>query len=154
MSIIIGLILLSLVFIFFEVIVVGIILGILGAAAIIAAAILAYQQYGLVMAITVFLINLICIGLMLVIELKWLPKTKLGKRMFLEKSVESQSTHLLGNIDLMGKIGEAQTTLAPSGRIIIENQEYEGFSQDGLIKKGESVRVVGRDNFRIIVKKN
>lgn len=153
MSIIVGLIILGLVFIFFEVIVAGVLLGILGAGSIIAASVLAFQSYGIMPAFGVFMASLVAVVIMLIFELKWLPKTKIGKRMFLETSVEAQSTETLGTDALIGKIGETQTTLAPSGRVVIEGKEFEGFSQDGLINKGEAVKVVGRDNFRIIVKK-
>lgn len=153
MSIIIGLIILGLVFIFFEVIVAGVFLGLLGAAAIIAASILAFQNYGTMPAIGVFIAGMVAVIIMLIFELKWLPKTKIGKRMFLEQAVDAQSTQTLGADDLIGKVGEAQTTLAPSGRVIVEGKEFEGFSEDGLINKGEAIKVVARDNFRIIVKK-
>lgn len=150
---IVGLIILGLVFIFFEVIVAGVLLGILGAAAMIAASILAFQAYGVMPAFGIFMASLVAVVIMLIFELKWLPKTKVGKRMFLEKAVDAQSTETLGTDALIGKIGETQTTLAPSGRVVVEGKEFEGFSQDGLINKGEVIKVVGRDNFRIIVKK-
>lgn len=153
MSIIVGLVILGLVFIFFEVIVAGVVLGLLGAGAIIAASVLAFQNYGTMPALLVFIASMAAVIIMLIFELKWLPKTKIGKRMFLEKAVDAQSTETLGGDDLIGKIGETQTILAPSGRVIVEGKEFEGFSQDGLINKGEAIRVVGRDNFRIIVKK-
>lgn len=153
MSIIIGLILLGLVFIFFEVIVPGGLLGILGGAAIIGASALCFENYGLMGALGVFVGSLVLVIIMLIIELKFLSKTRIGKRMFLEKSVTGQSTHPLGTDELIGKSGEAETTMAPSGKIIIEGKEYEAFSEDGLIKKGDSIKVVGRDNFRIVVKK-
>lgn len=153
MSIIVGLVILGLVFIFFEVIVAGVLLGILGGASIVAAAVIAFQNYGVMWGIMVFMGSVVLMIILLVFEFRWLPKTRVGKRMFLEKSVEAQSTEFLGTDELIGKKGETQTILAPSGRVIVEGKEYEGFSQDGLIKQGEVVRVVGRDNFRIIVKK-
>lgn len=153
MSFIIGLILLSLVFAFFEVIVPGGLLGILAGIAIIWASILAFQNYGPLEALGVFIGGLILIIILVIFELKIISKTKIGKRMFLDQAVEDQSTKVIGTEELIGKDGEAETTLAPSGKVIIEGQEYEAFSEDGLIKKGEKVKIVGRDNFRIVVKK-
>lgn len=153
MNIILGLIILGLVFTFFEVIIPGGVLGILAAAAILWACALTFQAYGLMAALGLFVGSLILVIIVVVVELKIISKTKLGRRLFLDQSVESQSTQILGTESLIGKSGEAETTLAPSGKIIVEGKEYEAFSEDGLIKKGESVKVVSRDNFRIVVKK-
>jgi len=153
MSLIIGLIILGIILISFEIIVPGGILGVLGAISIIAACVLALQDYGAAAAIAVFLGSLLFLIIILAIELKYLPKTSLGKKMFLRKSVESHSTQAQGEDSLIGKNGQVTTTLTPSGRIEVDGKEYEAFSEDGLIKKGEAVTVVGRDNFRILVKK-
>src|SRR6266404_6085416 len=153
MSIILGLVVLGLVFTFFEVIVPGGLLGVLAGGAIIWACVLTFQNYGLMPTLAVFMGSLILVIILVVAEIKLMSRTKLGRRLFLDKSVDSQSTHALGTDELIGKTGEAETTLAPSGKIIVEEKEYEAFSEDGLIKKGEAVKVVGRDNFRIVVKK-
>lgn len=153
MSFIIGLILLSLVFAFFEVVVPGGVLGILAGIALIWASILAFQDYGPVQALGVFVGGLVLIILLVIIELKLISKTKVGKKMFLDQAVEDQSTQKIGTEDLIGKTGEAETTLAPSGKVVVEDKEYEAFSEDGLIQKGEKVKIVSRDNFRIVVKK-
>jgi len=153
MSTIIGLIILGIILISFEIIVPGGILGVLGGICLIGACVLTFQQYGMLGALGIFIGSLILVTVTLIIELKYLPKTKLGSSMFLKKSVEDQSTHTLGQDELLGKSGEALTRLAPTGKITIEGKPFEGFSQDGLIHKGESVKVVGRENFRILVKK-
>jgi len=153
MSIIITLIILGLVFTLFEVIVPGGILGVLAAIVIIWASVLTFQNYGIIEAIGVLVGSLILVVLLVVIELKIISKTRLGKRMFLDQAVEDQSTKALGTPELIGKRGQAETTLAPSGKIVVEGVEYEAFSEDGLIKNGETVQIVGRDNFRVVVKK-
>lgn len=153
MNLIIILIILGLVFTLFEVIVPGGILGILAAIAIIWASVLTFQNYGIIEALSVLVGSLVLIVILVIFELKIISKTKLGKRMFLDKAVDAQSTQVLGNESLIGKKGQAETTLAPSGKIIVEGVEYEAFSEDGLIKDGEAVQIVGRDNFRVVVKK-
>lgn len=154
MTIIIGLILLGLVFISFELIIPGGILGFLGGVAILAACILAYIDYGILPAAGVLLGSLVLVVLTLLIELKFLPKTKIGAQMFLKKQVDDHSTKILGTESLLGKSGMAQTTLAPTGIVIVEGKSYEGFSRDGLIQKGEHIKVVDRDNFRVVVEKS
>ena len=153
MSIIIGLIILGLVFISFELIVPGGILGFLGGIAILAACVLAYMDYGMLGAMGILLTSIILVTITLIIELKFLPKTKIGSQMFLKKSVDDQSTHTLGSDSIIGKEGTTQTTLAPTGMIIVDGQSFEAFSRDGLIEKGAPVKVIDRDNFRIVVEK-
>src|SRR5437016_8119019 len=109
MSIIIGLIILGLVFTFFEVFVPGGVLGVLAAAAFIASCVIAYQNYGIFASITVFVVSLILVVILLAVTLNFLPKTKVGKKMFLDKSVEDKSTNFLGSEEILGKTGEALT---------------------------------------------
>ncbi|HXA15141.1 MAG TPA: NfeD family protein, partial [Opitutaceae bacterium] len=54
---------------------------------------------------------------------------------------------------VVGKPAEAATTLAPSGYVIVEGRRYEAFCDTGLAEKGSALRVVGVDNFRLIVTK-
>lgn len=150
---IIGLIVIGLVLITFEIVVPGGVLGVLGVGAMVIACVLAFQSYGAMGAFIVFFIALIVTIVMLILEFKLLPKTKIGQAMFLNKAVEAQSTQELGDKGLEGKEGEALTTLAPTGMVQVEGKSYESFSRDGLIPKGGQIRVVGRDNFRIIVEK-
>lgn len=153
MNLIIGLIAIGLVLISFEIIVPGGVLGVLGAIALIAASVVAFDTYGAVGAVVTSVISLCVVGLTLYVEFKFLPKTKMGQKMFLNTAVDGHSTEAQGSEDLIGKEGEAVTKLAPSGKIMVEGMQYEGFSKDGLIDAGERVTVVGRDNFRILVKK-
>ena len=39
--------------------------------------------------------------------------------------------------------------LHPEGRIIVEKEEYDAFSDDGFIHKGTKVKVVAIDNFSL-----
>ena len=153
MTLIIGLILLGLELISFEVIVPGGVLGILGALSIIGACILSFQEYGLTGATGIFIGSLIVVVVMLALELKFLPKTKLGSRMFLNYAIDDKSTQVQGTDKLIGKEGEIVSDLVPSGKILVEGKYYEAFSKDGLIHSGERVKITDRDNFRIVVKK-
>ncbi len=153
MSIILGLILLGLVLLFFEIIVPGGILGVFAALCMLAAIWFAFRDYGL-MGGLIGLITSLCLTVgMIVLELKLLPKTRFGKRFLLRNAIRGQSNPSQASDTIIGKTGEAMTVLAPSGRIKVEGKIYDAFSQDGLIDKGETLKVVGQDTFRIIVKK-
>tara|TARA_B100001248_G_scaffold262738_1_gene262099 strand:+ start:17363 stop:17830 length:468 start_codon:yes stop_codon:yes gene_type:complete len=148
------LIVIGLIFIFFEVIVPGGILGLLGAASFITAWVFAFELHGAMGTIVAFLASLLSAVIVLVLEFKYLPKTKLGKRFFLKTSVESQSTHEPADNTILGKTGHALTSLAPSGMVEIDGAQYEASSESGWIEEGTSIIVVQKDNFRLIVKSN
>jgi membrane-bound serine protease (ClpP class) len=54
---------------------------------------------------------------------------------------------------VVGRSAEAATTLAPSGYVIVEGRRYEAYCETGLAEKGSALRVIGVDNFRLIVTK-
>lgn len=153
MNLIIGLILVSLVLLFFEIIIPGGILGVLAALCMLIAIVLAFKDYGPIEGFITLIASITLTVSIIVIQLKLLPKTRLGKRFFLRNVMREKTNPSQGSNALMGKTGEAITVLAPSGRVSVKGELYDAFSRDGLIDKGTTIKVVGRDNFRITVKK-
>lgn len=68
-------------------------------------------------------------------------------------AAKATSTDFLEKMKIIGKEGKTLTELMPTGKVIVEGNPYEAFSRNGFIRSGELVRVVDRDNFRIIVTK-
>jgi len=154
MELIVGLIILGLILISFELIVPGGILGILGFAAYVGACALVYQDHGIGPALgTFFSIGLITL-IVVIIEFRFIPKTKLGSKLFLKSRNESKNVQIQAGDEIIGKTGKSLTTLAPSGIVSIEGESYEAFSRSGLIEKDTAISVVGHDNFRLIVTKS
>ncbi|MDO6388569.1 NfeD family protein [Pontibacter sp. BT731] len=54
---------------------------------------------------------------------------------------------------LIGKTGIAYTRMAPSGRIMIDDNVYDAQARDGFIEKGDSVQVIDQSTFALRVKK-
>ncbi len=153
LSLIIGLFVLGIVLIFFELIVLGGIFGIIAAVAMLGGCVLAFFEYGAAGGILTFLIfSVLTVGC-LVIELKFLPKTRVGRRFFLKGSIEGTSQKPVGEKDLVGKECETLTTLSPTGLVRIDGMQYEAFSQSGLVNRGTRMKVVDVDNFRVKVSK-
>jgi len=152
MSLIVLLFIIGILCIVAEVIVPGGILGGVGALFMFAGCVLAFMRYdvgGGVLAVAAALLVTI---IALTLEFKLLPKTKLGRRAFLEKEISGTSS-IYGEEarELVGKSAEALTRLSPSGYIRIDGKRYDAFSQSGQIDAGTELRVVGSDNFRLIV---
>ena len=51
-------------------------------------------------------------------------------------SVDSQPKQLIGST------GEAQTTLRPSGKVLLNDEVYDAIAEVGIIEKGEKIKVV------------
>ena len=136
----------------FEVVVPGGVLGVLGGLAMLAGCALAFFEFGATGGGIAVVVAVACLSLGLFIEFRVLPKTRYGKKFFLHQSVDALSQPKPADEKvIVGKTGEAVTMLAPSGYVSIEGRRYEAFSQSGLIAKGTLVRVVGVDNFHLIV---
>lgn len=150
---IVALFFLGLCFISFELIVPGGIFGILGVLAVMGSWGLAFWEYGPQGGLLAVFIGVFVITITLVVELKFLPKTAVGRRLFLNDSIGATSQRPVAESSLVGKEGETLTTLAPTGMVLVEGRKYEGFSMSGLVERGTQVQVVDYDNFRVRVKK-
>lgn len=139
----------GLVLIGFEVVVPGGILGVLGGLAMFGGVAVSFYDYGIGGGFVAFLIALGLLGLVLWLEFVILPKTALGRRMFLQAAVTGTTKAPTEN--LTGHSGKAVTTLAPSGYVLIEGKQYEAFSRTGFVEAGALVKVIDVDNFRLIV---
>jgi membrane-bound ClpP family serine protease len=152
MTAILLLFLVGLVFLVFEVFMPGSVLGMLGGAWMLWACILAFIHYGMGGGSLAVLAGLVLIGLTMYVEFGILPKTRMGKRFFLHDSIGVISQPAIAAPDeVIGKLCEAATTLAPSGYVVLDGRRYDAFSKSGHAAKGTTLKVIAVDNFRLIV---
>ena len=145
---------LGLIFLAFEVFVPGGVLGAIGGVLLLVGCGIAFAEFGLNGGVLALVVAVVLVGFTLYAELFLLPKTRFGKKMFLESAIKAKSQPLPANeAEIVGSQGEALTTLAPTGFVVIGGKKYEAASQSGLLPRGASVKVVGADNFRLIVSK-
>ena len=156
MLLIVALIIVGILLIGAELFIPGGILGFAGGLCILAACYYTFVGYGMFMAVWVFIGALVVSCGLIYFEFKLLKRTRFGQRIFLSSvsggEAESLKKSRMVSESVMGKSAKTLTTLAPSGRIEIEGQMYEAFSQDGLIRKGRTVKIVAQDSYRLIVK--
>ena len=143
----------GIILVLFEVIVPGGVLGVLGALCLMGGCGVAFYQFGLTGGLVGLFSALALLGLGLFIEFRLLPRTRLGRRMFLGAAVTGRSTQSPDDKNLVGRAGETVTALAPSGIVVIDGRKYEAFSQSGFVERGAHVVVRAYDNFRLIVEK-
>lgn len=145
---------LGLVLLFFEVVVPGGILGVIGGVFMLIGCGLAFTAYGLGGGALALLVAVALLGLTFYIELYLLPRTRIGRKMFLDSAVQGASHAPPAQAtEVVGQLGEALTTLAPSGFVLVGGKRYEAASQSGMLPKGAPVKVVGVDTFRLTVSK-
>ena len=145
---------LGIVLLTFEVVVPGGVLGVLGGLAMLGGCALAFYEYGAAGGGIAVVVALTCLTLGLFIEFRVLPKTRFGKKLFLNQSVGATSQPPPADSAMVvGKLAEAVTMMAPTGYVAVDGRRYEAFSRSGLIPKGATVRVIAVDNFHLIVAK-
>jgi len=155
MLIIIALILAALLLATGEIMLPGGILGVLSLVAVGAATWQAVELYGPFMGVLIFIGSATVIVVWLFVFFKFVQRTGMSKGIFLNDRIEGHSRGANPeNIpdDIIGREAETLTTMAPSGMISVNGVSYEAFSQSGFMEKGEPCKVIGKDNFRVIVK--
>ena len=147
------LILATLVLVFFEIILPGGVLGVIAMICLIAATWLAAIEYGAIGGLGVFVFTIIASIVMIFYQFKLMAKTGLCKGFFLKSEVTGRSNEQQAEATVIGKEGKSLTRLNPSGKVAIDGQSYEAYSQDGYIESDQTISVISQDNFKLIIKK-
>ena len=134
-----------------EVFLPGAIAGIIGACALIIGSALAFIEFGAGIGSVATAAALLLVGVMLYAELVWLPRTRVGRGLVVQATVDGQSQPPPATAEVIGQPAVALTTLAPSGFVEIAGKRYEAFCRTGHATRGATLKVVGLDNFRVIV---
>lgn len=152
LTLIIGLFILGLALVFLEVLFLEGVLGVIGALAFVGAWTLVFVEYGMHWGLFSILGSAVAVIGMVVTEVKIVSRTKFGRRILHETSIDSTSQAPLATEELVGREGETLTTMTPTGVIVVDGRRFEGFSMSGRLERGTRVRVEGYDNFRVKVR--
>lgn len=129
----------------------GGIAGVLGGIALLAGSIFAFLDYGVGGGALATLAAFALVSALLYAELVWLPRSKVGRAMVVESSIDAQSQPPIATQEVIGQSATALTALVPSGVVSIGGKRYEAFCRTGHAARGAALTVVGLDNFRLIV---
>lgn len=150
MSLILTLFAVGLVLLAFEAVLPGAILGIFGSLALLGGCVVAFLHYGASGGAIAVVSALVLAGLLLYVEFRVLPRTRLGRRLFLQSQIGGENP-AVAPATVVGQAAQAVTVLAPSGYVLVNGRKYEAYSNSGYIAAGTPLRVVALDNFRLIV---
>ena len=153
MTVIVLLFIVGVVLIGSEVFLPGGIIGAVGGAMMIGGIVVSYTDYGALGAFVSTVIAITLLVIALFFEFRVLPKTAMGKRLFMSGSVQDSTKYSSADDDVIGKICHTVTALSPTGFVLLDGKKLEAASKSGFIEKNEEVKVTGKDNFRIIVSK-
>jgi len=130
------------------------IMAAVGGVALLAGCVIAYRDFGVLAAGLAAFAAVALLGGAIYVELVLLPRTRLGRGLVVESTSGSSSQPPVApSAAVVGRPATADTTLAPSGYVLVDGRRYEAFCRTGHVARGETLRVVGMDNFRLIVSK-
>ncbi len=70
------------------------------------------------------------------------------------KALRAQKWHVTtGREGLIGQIAEARTDLTPEGTVFLQGEHWKAVIEEGTAQKGEKVRVIEAEGFRLRVRK-
>jgi membrane-bound ClpP family serine protease len=129
----------------------GAVAGIAGGIALLAGSVMTFSEFGAMAGTLATLGAVLLVGLMLYVELIWLPRTRLGRALVVEATVAGQSQPPPASGEIVGQLAQAETALVPTGYVTVAGRRYEAFCRSGHAVRGAMLTVVGVDNFRVIV---
>jgi len=108
-----------------------------------------------ILGIAILVVYVFLIPAYIVFLVKLLPKTPLGKILFLKKAAKATGDAIPEKIrdkEILGAEGIAETTLRPAGSVRIDGKRISVQAQHGMIEAGTAVTVVRIDGASIFVR--
>lgn len=148
----IGLLLLGLVLIALELFVPsGGMLGVLAGLAVIGSIVMAFSD-GVRSGAIMLLATALSIPMVIYLGVRWWPHSPLGRLILIKRKTDEELLPPDNPRELIGKLGRAKSKMLPSGAVLIEGQIYDAVSQGTPIESGQTIKVVGVRNNRIVVR--
>ncbi|TFH14222.1 MAG: hypothetical protein E4H02_10310 [Lentisphaerales bacterium] len=136
-----------------EIFVPGGVLGVLGAVALIAAMIVSFAAFSANAAMLACVGIILLLGIMIVLWIRYFPKSGIGKAMMLSKTGSDFYAAEEGLEALTGQEGETVSELRPAGFAIIGGRRVDVLTEGEMIAKKTRVRVTRVEGNRVVVRK-
>lgn len=133
----------------------GGILCILAAASVVGAVIMGFRQ-GPIMGFSILILAVVGLPAMLVLALKYWPRTAFGRRVLLaapkSEDVLPDDPNLRALKALVGRVGRAKSRMLPAGVISIDGRTVDALSEGIPIDPGQAVRIIEVRGNRVMVR--
>ena len=149
METVVTLLIVGAVLLLLEIVLPGMIAGLIGMGCILAAIAASYFEFGAEVAGFVALGSLFAIVVGFLIWLKYFPTSRLGK-LFVSESVVGDFDFNIP--DIVGKEGKALSSLRPSGIAEVDGGRHDVVAESGLIERGSPVKVISVEGSKIVVR--
>lgn len=144
--------LIGVILVFVELFVPGMIAGICGGIALIAAIILAYVHYGVDRGNMMLAAVLLGAVVLFIWWMRAFPESRIGRRWTLQTEVPPDPRDSkFGDLDQRN--GKALTALRPAGTALIEGRRVDVVAESDLIEAGAPVRVVRVEGAKVVVRR-
>jgi membrane-bound serine protease (ClpP class) len=133
-----------------EIFVPGGVLGALAGAAIIGAIVMGFVAFpaaGPFIAVGIIAAS----GLAIAAWIRIFPRTRMGRRMTVSHDLAASKAPPAALLQLVGKQGEAQSDLRPSGFARIDGRRVDVVTQGESIAQGERIQVLKVEGMRVVV---
>jgi membrane-bound serine protease (ClpP class) len=151
LALIIVLIVLGTLLVAAEVFIPGMVAGILGGCAILAAIVLGYWHYGFAVGNFMLLLTGLAALIGFFAWLHFFPRTFVGRRLLLKEKIKSVADHPHFET-LLGKKGIALTPLRPSGTALVDGNRIDVIAEGDMIAAQEKIKIVQVDGVRVVVR--
>ena len=135
-----------------EVFVPGGVLGTVGVLAVLAAVITGFSAFGPVAGGYIAFGVIILMGVAIALWIKLFPGSPFGRRMTVSADLKLSKGTQSGLADLVGKRGEADSPLRPSGFAMLDGKRVDVVTQGEMLDKGTPIVVVRVESNRVIVR--
>jgi membrane-bound ClpP family serine protease len=139
--------------IFLELFVPGMIAGVCGALALIAALALTYSRYGIDQGNTMLSVVLVASILLFFWWMRAFPNTRFARRWMLNEDVPPPADQEKFAA-LAGSSGRALTTLRPAGTALIDDRRVDVVAESEVIEAGANIRVVRVEGAKVVVRQS
>ena len=149
MALIITLLALGAILLFLEILLPGMIAGIIGFVCLMSAVILGYRDFGYQTGSLILGAVLVGLVIGVFVWLKFFPGSRIARRF-----ISQSSTGELGvaRPELLNGTGVALSQLRPSGIATINGQRVDVVTEGGLIERGTVIKVVAVEGARVVVR--
>ncbi len=130
-------------------------LAVLSGLALVAGVVVAFYESAL-LGTSFLIITAVGVPTMIVLGLKWWPKTAIGRRVMLsvptEEDVLPDDPAKSWMQSLPGKIGKTKTKMMPGGIVVVDGRNVEAVSEGAAIEAGQMVIVLQIRGKRAVIR--
>ncbi len=134
-----------------EVFIPGGVLGVVGAMALVTAAVIGFSIFPPAVAALVAVGMIGMVGVVIVLWIRIFPHTGIGRQMTVFRDLKDAKGTDAGMGGLLGKTGVTRSALRPSGFIEVDNRRLDVVTAGEMIDRDVPVRIVAVQGNRVVV---